>query len=107
MTKPAKPATKPVLYVPDENDIVADMLAVVLELWPELPADKLQQAERQIRERWGGDRPYVAIRPGGGRSERNDSIRRDHRAGERIPLLERRYGLTRSQLHRILAAPEA
>ena len=69
-------------------------------------AEKLLQAERQIRERWGGDRPYVAIRPGSGRSERNDRIRRDHGAGERIPLLERRYGLTRSQLHRILATPE-
>lgn len=102
-----KPAKNPAPYVPDENDIVADMLGVVRELWPELSAQKLLQAERQIRERWGGDRPYVAIRPGSGRSERNDRIRRDHQAGERIPLLERRYGLTRSQLHRILAAAEA
>ena len=102
MTKPAKPATKPVLYVPDENDIVADMLAVVLELWPELPADKLQQAERQIRERWGGDRPYIAIRQGDGRSARNEAIRRDHRNGERIPLLMRRYDLSRSRINEIL-----
>ena len=104
MTKPAKPATKPVPYVPDENDIVADMLAVVRELWPELPPEKLQQAERHIRERWGGDRPYIAMRAGDGRSVRNDAIRRDHLAGERIPLLMRRYDLSRSRINEILAA---
>ena len=101
MNKPAKPAP----YIPDENDIVADMLAVVKELWPELPPEKLQLAERQIRDRWGGDRPYIAHRAGG-QSTRNQAITRDHRAGERIPLLARRYQLTPRRIRQILGADQ-
>jgi Mor family transcriptional regulator len=102
MPKPAKAAAQPSPYLPDANDIVADMLAVVHEIWPELGPEKLAAAERQIRERWGGDRPYIAIRAGLGRSERNDAILRDHRAGERIPLLMRRYSLSRGRIYEII-----
>lgn len=102
----AKTTTKPTAqapYVPDENDIVADILATVREIWPELPPDKIKQAEAQIRERWGGDRPYISRRPGAGRSERNEAIKREHRAGERIPFLARRYCLTERRIIQILA----
>lgn len=102
--KPGKQAAA-APYLPDDNDIVADMLATVRELWPDLAPQKLAQAEAQIRERWGGDRPYISRRAGEGRSARNQAIRRDHQAGERVALLERRYGLSRFQIHRILAAP--
>lgn len=91
-------------YAPEENDIVADMLRTVQEIWPDLPADKLAQAEAQIRELWGGDRPYISRRPGAGRSARNEAIHRDHRSGERIPLLARRYELTERRIIQILAA---
>ncbi len=90
-------------YAPDENDIVADMLAVVAEVWPGLPPEAMRRAEAQIRERWGGDRPYISRRPGAGRSARNEAIHRDHRAGERIPLLARRYELTERRIIQILA----
>jgi Mor family transcriptional regulator len=99
----SKPAAETAPYVPDENDIVADILAVVRDIWPDLPVDKLRQAEAQIRERWGGDRPYISRRPGAGRSARNEAICRDHRNGERIPLLARRYQLTERRIIQILA----
>jgi Mor family transcriptional regulator len=103
MVTKTKPPTPSAPFVPDENDFVADVLAAVHEIWPELCADKLRQAEAQIRERWGGDRPYIGRRPGQGRSGRNDAIRREHQAGERVPYLARRYQLTERRILQIIS----
>lgn len=87
---------------PMGDDIVDDMLRVCLALAPGFSAALADQAARQIRERWGGDRVYIARRPGAGTSERNAAIWRDHCRGERSELLQRRYGLSRSQIWEIL-----
>lgn len=84
------------------DDFVSDVLAIVGELVPGARADVLRRADAQIRERWGGDRPYIARRVGEGRSERNAAIRREFQRGDSLALLERRHGLCRRQLLRIV-----
>lgn len=88
--------------VPHTDDIVDYTIACILALAPSLSAAMMAPAAKQVRETFGGDRPYIARRQGDGRSARNDAIRRDHQAGERIPMLMRRYGLGRTQLHQII-----
>lgn len=85
--------------VPD--DFVSDVLAVVASVAPLAP-EQVAAAEAEVRARWGGDRPYIARRVGEGRSERNDQIRRDYLRGERLALLERRYGVSQRHLMRII-----
>jgi Mor family transcriptional regulator len=85
------------------EDIVADILRRVVALTPGFTAALAAQVDRQVREHWGGDRPYIARRAGEGTSARNAAIRRDHRNGEHIGLLCRRYRLTRQRIHQILA----
>lgn len=103
---PAAPpaARQPGLEVfdPDENDIVADMLRVVLSLAPAFSAELAARAEAEMRDRWGGDNVYISRRTGDGRSARNAAILRDHRNGERVPLLSRRYKLTERRILQIL-----
>lgn len=84
------------------DDFVDQVLATVRALVPGLSADLCDRASAAIRERWGGDRPYIARRAGEGRSGRNESIRRDYQRGERLALLERRYGLTQRRLLQIV-----
>lgn len=92
---------------PVTDDIVQDMLSLVMSLAPNFTQALADQVDAQVRERWGGDEPYIARRRGEGRSARNAAIRRDYLAGERLGLLERRYGLSERQLLRIVktAAP--
>lgn len=119
MPKPAKP--KPVTASPPAapahtpppmpwdnaaDDIVADILRRVAALTPGFSAALALQIDRDVREMWGRDRCYIARRAGEGTSGRNAAIRRDHRNGERIGLLCRRYGLTRQRIHQILALPD-
>lgn len=103
---PTKPAATPACasaYQPTRDDIIDDMLSLVLTLAPGFTAALAAQADAQIRARWGGDRPYIAARRGAGSSARNAAIRRDYwQNGERIPLLERRYGLSKSRIWEIL-----
>lgn len=89
------------------DDIVADILRRVAALTPGFSAALALQIDREVRDLWGRDRCYIARRAGEGTSSRNDAIRRDHRNGERIGLLCRRYRLTRQRIHQILAEPEA
>ena len=109
MTRRPQPSPPPPLQAPvmpwdddcSPDDIVADILRRVLALAPGFSAE-LVQVDREVRETWGGDRPYIARRAGQGSSARNDAIRRDHRAGERTGLLCRRYNLTPRQIQRIV-----
>lgn len=60
--------------------------------------------QQWLADEWGGDRPYIgreadAVRE---RSRRDRAIIADHQAGERIPLLMRKYGLSRPRIYRIL-----
>jgi Mor family transcriptional regulator len=97
------PTPPPPAFEPSENDIVADILAAVQQIWPELEPDKLRQAEEQIRERWGGDRPYIGRRAGHGSSARNEAIVREHQRGERLPYLARRYKLSERRILQIIS----
>ena len=84
------------------DDFVCDVLRLLRQLLPKITDELAAQADAALRERWGGDRPYIARRSGEGRSDRNDRIRRDYLAGERFELLERRYGLSQRQLIRVV-----
>jgi hypothetical protein len=89
-------------YQPEPNDIIGDVLRIVLGLAPELSAAVARQADAQARATWGGDRPYVATHAADSFSSRNRAIVRDYLAGERIAYLERKYGLSRAHIHRII-----
>lgn len=84
------------------DDVVEYTLRVVMAMAPGFSAAAREAAERHVRELFGGSQVYVPRRTGDGRAERNDQIRRDHRAGERIGLLARRYGLSPAQIWRIV-----
>lgn len=102
----SKTAAKRAPYIPDENDMVADLLRLVISMAPafgialEAQAQLAEQVNIEARNRWGGDRPY--IQRIGGRSQRNDAIRRDHEAGERTAYLARKYQLTERRIIQIL-----
>lgn len=89
-----------------DHDIVADTLRIVMELAPAFSAAVAARADALVRERWGGDRVYIARRRGEvQRSDRNAAIVRDYLAGERLGLLERRYGLSQRRLLQIIKTP--
>lgn len=90
-----------------ENDIVNDILARVAEAATKQPGKPLDEAalkkiELDVRQQWGGDRPYIGLKTGEGHSERNSRIYRQHLAGERSEFLARRHSLSKSQVERII-----
>lgn len=89
-------------FEPNENDIIDDILRRVIAMAPGFSAALAAQIDKETREQWGGDRPYISLRRGAGRSTRNELIKRDYLAGERIPLLERRYSLSPRQIWRAI-----
>lgn len=89
--------------VKNQDDIIEDIFAAVIEMAPQFKAE-LQRIAKAKREEWGGDRIYIPRRAGEGLSERNAAIRRDYQNGERIALLERRYQIKRSRLWQIISA---
>ena len=100
-----KPAAQPeaTAYAGNENDLIDDILMRVIALTPGFSAAVAAQVAAETRDRWGGDRVYIQ-RKGDTISTRNASIKRDYLAGERIPLLERRYGLCKARLWEIIKA---
>ena len=88
------------------DDVVEYTLRCVLAMAPQLSEAVRQSIARdaslQVREVFGGERAYIGRRPGDGRFARNAQIRRDYKAGERIPLLQRRYGLSPARLWQII-----
>ena len=46
------------------KDIIDDFLHRLAQAVPELPAGVPQDLERSMREAWGGEKPYVHIKPG-------------------------------------------
>lgn len=101
VTRP-KLASKPVTaWEPVCDDLVGDILARVIQLAPTFGAALAAQVEQETRAKWGGDRVYIQRR-GGTLSARNAAIRREFQAGERIPLLMRRHGLSASRVWAII-----
>jgi Mor family transcriptional regulator len=85
-----------------ENDIIEDIFAAVIAMAPQFKAE-LNKIKHAKREQWAGDRPYIAHRAGDSNSPRNIAIKKDYwQGGERIPLLERRYGLSKARLWQII-----
>jgi len=95
-------SSKPVTaWEPVCDDLVGDILASVIALVPAFNAALAAQVEKATRDKWGGDRVYVQRR-GSTLSARNAAIRRDFQAGERVPLLMRRYRLSAPRLWHII-----
>ncbi len=92
--------------VPHTDDVVEYTLRCVLSMAPQLTEAIRQQMQKEasahVRAVFGGERAYIGRRPGEGRFARNAQIRRDYKAGERIPLLQRRYGLSPARLWQII-----
>lgn len=87
------------------DDIVTDLLQRVLARIPDLPANDVLAVEQEIRRDWGGDRPYIAKSGEAGRIERTrreDAIRAEHRRGERVGYLSRKWGLSIRHIQRIV-----
>lgn len=94
------------IEVQHTDDVVEYTLRCVLAMAPQL-TEAIRQHIRQgvndqVRSVFGGERAYISRRPGEGRFARNAQIRRDYKAGERIPLLQRRYGLSAARLWQII-----
>ena len=84
-------------------DFIKDILQRLAQM---LPAETLTESisrdfEQAIRNYYGGDRLYIAKNEGDA-SERNEAICRDWLNGERIPLIARRYGISRSWVWKIV-----
>ena len=102
VTKPPADQPDALQAVQYTDDVVEYTLRCVLAMSPSISEAVAQAADRYVREVFGGARVYVGKRAGDGTATRNAAIRRDYRAGERLELLERRYGLGRVQLWRII-----
>lgn len=102
VTKTRETAPPSLDQVEHTDDVVEFTLRCVMALAPNLSETIARMAEAHVRESFGGARVYVGRRCGDGAAARNEAIRRDHAAGERIGMLERRYGLGRIQLWRII-----
>lgn len=58
--------------------------------------------EQSITADWKGERPYIGARAGRAMSERDRAILRYHQAGERVPLIARRFEISRARVWNIL-----
>jgi Mor family transcriptional regulator len=93
-----------------EPDLIVDILQRIREK-ADVSEDVAKAVERDARQYWGGERCYVAKagespirREAADRAER---IRADHKRGEHVPLLARRYDLTERRIRQILGLIEA
>lgn len=107
-TTPLPNPTRVLEAVPVIDDVIEYTIACALALSPpdiraEVRAHIAKHTSAQARRIFGGDRPYISRKLGEGTSERNASIKRDYwQKGEHIPLLERRYSLSKSRLWEII-----
>lgn len=93
-----------------EPDVIIDILRRIKES-TDVPDAVAERIERDARLYWGGERCYVAK---AGESpvrreaaERAQAIRADHKRGEHVPLLARRYDLTERRIRQILGMLES
>lgn len=87
------------------DDLVTDILDRIATKVGIVPKAVQRQLEKEIRNDWGGETHYVAKHGESARGEleqRDASIRNDHRRGERVELLSRRYGLTTRRINQII-----
>lgn len=88
-----------------QEDIIDDVLRRVIEMAPQFSAAMAKQIAREVRQDWAGEAArvcYIAKRNDELLSARNAAIRRDYLAGERLGLLERRYGIGKRWILKII-----
>ena len=88
------------------EDIVSDLLRRVVECANQdggFSESLALHIERQVRQEWGGSRPYIQHDKESMRIERDDKILADFAAGQRdTRMLSNRYGLSERQIRNIL-----
>jgi Mor family transcriptional regulator len=89
------------------DDLIADILDRIRASCAPKVAEKIDLAkiEAEVRRDWGGERPYIAKEGEDARrrmSQRDQRIRAQHRRGDHVPLLSRRWGLSERQIRRIV-----
>lgn len=102
-------------FVAAPDDLIDDVLDAVLQLAPSFCAALVQHRDQlaamalaisdQKHREYAGDRVYIPGTTESARRERsarNRAIQRDHQAGERMALLERRYSLSRTAIWKII-----
>ena len=94
--------TQRLAAVPVTDDVVAYTLACILALSPRTSAAMVSTVERQVRDVFGGDEVWVASAAAQLRADRDQKIKRDYLAGERLDLLQRRYRLSKRRLLQIV-----
>ena len=95
-------ATEEAAFVSDENDLIDDVLRRVIEMAPAFSAALAKQISEQVRHDWAGELLYIAKNNTSMRGQRDIKIKRDWQMGERLALLERRYGLSERRLRQII-----
>jgi len=86
------------------TDILKDILQRVAEI-QRLPVAEIAKIEAELRKDFGGERHYIArIGETAARmmAQRDIAIRAQHRAGEHVPLLSRRWGLSPRRIRQII-----
>lgn len=87
------------------QDFMGDLMAAAMAICQSFTLDHAKELERRLIANWGGDRPYIGKIGKEARamaSLRNRAIIRDFKAGERIPFLSRRYGLSKVRVWQII-----
>lgn len=89
------------------DDFVNDLLQRIVPAHAKLAGSIREQIEADIRRDYGGDRPYIGKTGEDVRAEiaaRDARILRQYQAGERVPLLARRHGMSKGRIYQIIAA---
>jgi Mor family transcriptional regulator len=87
------------------NDLLADVLQRVSAI-TQLPPEQIQAIEAELRADWGGDRAYIARMGECGarlQAQRDIRIRQEHRNGESVRLLSRRWNLSDRRIRQIIS----
>lgn len=94
---------KALAAVPVTGNPYEYMLSCVLAMAPDLSQAVTENALRATIQHYGQQSHYLVGRYYKDIDDRNAGIRADYwQKGERIPLLERRYGLSKSRLWEII-----
>lgn len=89
----------------NELDFVSDLMAIAMAVCAQFTPDHAKELERRLIANWSGERPYIGKLGKDARrmtSLRNRSIIRDYKSGESLPLLARRYGLSKVRIWQII-----
>ena len=94
---------KPALKI-ETNDIVLDILQRIQAVFiaeGALTEEHIKQIEREVRQDWNGERPYIGKCSQEFMSKRRREIIRLVRAGESFAFIGRRFGISRVRAYQI------